>query len=81
MNGFIPEDPPSQSLDTADATGARLLQTVPIPPRFDWRDEGKVSAVKNQGSCSVCWAFAATAFLESLAIIRGQFRNNIQLAE
>ena len=36
------------------------------PAAYDWRDYGRVSPVKDQGSCGSCWAFATVANLEGL---------------
>lgn len=36
----------------------------------DWRTEGKVSAIKDQNPCGVCWAFSATSTIESAYAIK-----------
>lgn len=61
--GFVPpvgytEPSPDPSLKDRD-----------FPERFDWRELNGVTPVKSQGQCGSCWAFAATAVLESQVYI------------
>jgi len=49
------------------------LETEGLASTVDWRNEGAVNAVKNQGQCGSCWAFSATAAVEGHSFIQGGY--------
>jgi len=64
--GLIPS-PVDLSHLTRPSIFAKQLQ-VALPSNYDLRSLGRVSPVKNQGSCGDCWAFATYGSLESILL-------------
>jgi len=53
-------------------TPMTLKSAAALPATFNWADSGKMTPVKNQGSCGSCWDFAAVGALEAITKIQRQ---------
>ena len=61
-------------MDLSHLKGDRMpagVSAAELPARWDWRDRGMVSPVKDQGVCGSCYAFAFLGALESKLLLDG----------
>ncbi len=67
FQGYLPIQ-----VDLSHLKNARINDnlTLDLPIRFDWREHGMVTPVKNQGNCGSCYAFAFLSCFESKILMR-----------
>lgn len=69
------------SLSAKKGTSDIEESAEPIPAKYDLRDQGRVTSVKDQGQHEFCWAFSSIASLESNLITREIEDSSIDLSD
>lgn len=65
--GYIP--PPMDLSHLDEIPVESLPKPRDLPTSFDWRDDSKVTSVKDQNPCGTCWGHGTLAALESKVLI------------
>ena len=60
-----------------DDTASFMVSGQALPSAYDWCDHNGCTAVKDQGNCGSCWAFAAVGVFESVIKIKDGVSRNL----
>ncbi|MFO7653850.1 MAG: C1 family peptidase [Candidatus Krumholzibacteriia bacterium] len=64
--GFVPP-----SLPAAHLAPVATAKAADLPARWDWREHGAATPVRDQGGCGACYAFGAAGELEAQLLLQG----------
>ncbi len=63
-----------QKTASFEPVAPKLLATAPLPAQYDLRAQGRLTPVRDQGTCGSCWTFGAMGVVES-SLMPGEDRN------
>ncbi len=79
INEFYPSE--HHFIITNSTNEILINESLFIQDSIDWRENHKVSSVKNQEKCGGCWAFSSTGSVESAYAIKNNILYNLSQQE
>ena len=79
INEFYPSE--NHFIITNSTNEIITNESLFIPDSIDWRENHKVSSVKDQEKCGGCWAFSSTGSVESAYAIKNNILYNLSQQE
>ncbi len=67
---YVEPPPLKETGETTVSAADAGEETIGLPESFDWRTYNKVPAVRNQGGCGSCWAFATVGAMEAAMMVQ-----------
>lgn len=78
INSYIPSE--DFGIQTIAGSGIQPLETdLDLPAKYDSREQGYITRMKNQGSYGTCWAFGAISAMEANIIKQGLYQGTREL--
>ena len=70
----------SNSTSVSRALPRKDIKLEDLPAEVDWRKQGVITRVRDQGMCGSCWAFAASSAMASYAKINDMDHDLLELS-
>jgi len=79
-SGRLPLKAVSSNARNIDLTNKKEIRIEDLPASVDWRDQGVITDVRDQGQCGSCWAFASAATMSAYGKINDPAHDLVTLS-